>query len=99
MVVPEFELQSGELRTEADEPFAIRCLIGFRPDERRRRLHDTKRALFAVLLGVPGPVIGELFLLREDQVAIVLELIEILLRNSVLDDQPAVLVEEVDLLL
>src|SRR5258706_4963284 len=36
LVVPEFELQAGQRRAKLDKPFAVRCLIGLRPDQRWR---------------------------------------------------------------
>ena len=45
----------------------------------------------------PRPVVGELVLIGEDHVAVVFDLVEVVLRDGVFDDQPAMVVVESDL--
>src|SRR5262245_30969865 len=57
LVVPEFELEVHQGRAEGEQPFAVSGLADLLPYERWRRLDNTERAILALLLLIPRPVI------------------------------------------
>jgi hypothetical protein len=98
LVVPELDGPAEQRRAELDRPGAEARLVDLRPDQRRARLEDLEVALGERLALLPRPVERQLLLVLEDLLAARDQRPEVRRVDHVRHRDPAVRLEELDLL-
>src|SRR6185503_10279669 len=93
LVVPELQRPPHELGAEGDHPTSKARLADLAPYHRRAALHDLEGTILLAGAFFPGPVEGELVLLVEDQLAVLLDLGDLGEIDGILNDEEPVFLE------
>jgi hypothetical protein len=98
LVVPELQRRVHQGACELDHPESETRVRNLRPHQGRTALHDFELTLVHALALFPRPVVRELVLLAQDDLHALCDLGDFLGRDSILDDEPSMLLKKCDLL-